>query len=166
MRIDLQDAAAIRAAWASLTDRLAPLESQEFLVQRMATPGVMTRITADEDPLFGPVISFSIAGLPADLLGDIAYRIPPLTDVDVSELISATKASPVLHGHRGATPVHRAALADLIARVSVLADDMPEIASLVLNPANAHPGGVEVLGVEITVAPPARRTDPGRRALT
>jgi len=166
VRIDLQDAAAIRAAWASLTDRLAPLESQEFLVQRMATPGVMTRITADEDPLFGPVISFSIAGLPADLLGDIAYRIPPLTDVDVSELISATKASPVLHGHRGATPVHRAALADLIARVSVLADDMPEIASLVLNPANAHPGGVEVLGVEITVAPPARRTDPGRRALT
>ena len=71
----------------------------------------------------------------------------------------------MLHGHRGATPVHRATLADLIARVSVLADDMPEIASLVLNPANAHPV-VEVLGVEITVAPPARRTDPGRRALT
>ena len=34
----------------------------------------------------------------------------------------------MLHGHRGAAPVHRAALADLIARVSVLADDLPEVA--------------------------------------
>ena len=98
-------------------------------------------VTSDEDPLFGPVIGFSVAGLPTELLDDIAYRIPPLTDVTVSELISSVKAAPVLHGHRGATPVHRAALADLIARVSVLADDLPEVASLVLNPVNAHPGG-------------------------
>ena len=91
----------------------------------MATPGVPCVITSDEDPLFGPVIGFSVAGMPTELLDDIAYRIPPLTDVTVSELISSVKAAPVLHGHRGATPVHRAALADLIARVSVLADDLP-----------------------------------------
>ena len=70
----------------------------------------------------------------------------------------------MLHGHRGATPVHRAALTDLIARVSVLADDLPEVASLVLNPVNAHPGGVEVLGAEIVLAPAPRRADPGRVA--
>ena len=46
----------------------------------------------------------------------------------------------------------RQALADLIARVSVLADDLAEVASLVLNPVNAHPGGVEVLGAEIAVS--------------
>ena len=104
--------------------------------------------------------------MPRELLGDVAYRIPPLTDVNVSELISSIKAAPVLHGHRGTTPVNRAALADLIARVSVLADDMPEIASLSLNPVNAHPGGVEVLGADISIAPAPRRTDPGRRSLT
>jgi hypothetical protein len=62
--------------------------------------------------------------------------------------------------------VHRAALADLIARVSVLADDLPEVASLVLNPVNAHPAGVEVLGAEVVLAPAPRRADPGRRSLT
>ena len=62
--------------------------------------------------------------------------------------------------------MHRAALADLIARVSVISDDMPEIVSMRLNPVNAHPGGVEVLGAEVTVGPMARRTDPGRRSLT
>ncbi|WP_377642161.1 GNAT family N-acetyltransferase [Oryzobacter terrae] len=166
LRIDLRDEAALRAGWDSLTDRLAPLDADRLVVQRMATPGVPVVVTSDEDPLFGPVIGFSVAGLPTELLGDIAYRIPPLTDVTVSELISSVKASPVLHGHRGSAPIHRAALADLIARVSVLADDLPEVASLVLNPVNAHPGGVEVLGAEIVLAPAPRRTDPGRRSLT
>ncbi|GAA4405836.1 bifunctional GNAT family N-acetyltransferase/acetate--CoA ligase family protein [Fodinibacter luteus] len=166
VRVDLRTEAALRAGWDSLTERLAPLDADRLVVQKMATPGVPCVITSDEDPLFGPVIGFSVAGLPTELLGDIAYRIPPLTDVTVSELISSVKAAPVLHGHRGATPVHRAALADLIARVSVLADDLPEVASLVLNPVNAHPGGVEVLGAEIVLAPAPRRADPGRRSLT
>ena len=166
VRVDLRTEGSLRAAWDSLTDRLAPLDADRLVVQKMATPGVPCVVTSDEDPLFGPVIGFSVAGLPTELLGDIAYRIPPLTDVTVSELISSVKAAPVLHGHRGATPVHRAALADLIARVSVLADDLPEVASLVLNPVNAHPGGVEVLGAEVVLAPAPRRTDPGRRSLT
>ncbi len=166
VRVDLVDEASLRAAWASLTERLAPLRADRFVVQKMATTGVACVVTSDEDPLFGPVIGFSVAGLPTELLGDIAYRIPPLTDVTVSELISSVKAAPVLHGYRGQTPVHRAALSDLVARVSVLADDLPEVASLVLNPVNAHPGGVEVLGAEITLAPAPRRIDPGRRSLT
>jgi acyl-CoA synthetase (NDP forming)/RimJ/RimL family protein N-acetyltransferase len=166
VRVDLGDETSLRAAWASLSDRLAPLQADRFVVQKMATTGVACVVTSDEDPLFGPVLGFSVAGLPTELLGDVAYRIPPLTDVTVSELISSVKAAPVLHGYRGRTPVHRAALSDLVARVSVLADDLPEVASLVLNPVNAHPGGVEVLGAEITLAPAPRRIDPGRRSLT
>jgi acyl-CoA synthetase (NDP forming)/RimJ/RimL family protein N-acetyltransferase len=166
VRVDLRTEGSLRAAWESLTERLAPLAADRLVVQKMATPGVPCVITSDEDPLFGPVIGFSVAGMPTELLDDIAYRIPPLTDVTVSELISSVKAAPVLHGHRGATPVHRAALADLIARVSVLADDLAEVASLKLNPVNAHPGGVEVLGAEIVLAPAPRRADPGRRSLT
>jgi acyl-CoA synthetase (NDP forming)/GNAT superfamily N-acetyltransferase len=166
VRVDLGGEQSVREAFASLNERLSPLAAGQLEVQRMATPGVSCVVTADEDPLFGPVVSFGVAGLPTELLDDISHRIPPLTDVAVSELISSVKAAPVLHGHRGSTPVHRAALADLIARVSTMSDDMPEIASLRLNPVNAHPGGVEVLGAEVTVAPTARRADPGRRSLT
>ncbi|MGL4744195.1 MAG: GNAT family N-acetyltransferase [Dermatophilaceae bacterium] len=166
VRVDLADEVALRSAWASLERRRSFLEPGRFIVQRMATPGVSCVIGSDEDPLFGPVIAFSVAGLPTELLGDVAYRIPPLTDVTVSELISSVKAAPVLHGWRGAAPVHRAALADLVARVSVLADDLPEVASLVLSPVNAHAGGVDVLGADVVLAPAPRRADPGRRALT
>ncbi len=166
IRVDLRSEAQVREAFAGLTERLAPLSANSFVVQQMAIPGVSCVVRSDEDPLFGPVVSFSIAGPPTDLLGDIGHRIPPLTDVDVSDLISSVKASPMLHGHRGSTPVHRAALADLIARISVLADNLPEVSSLVLNPVNAHTAGVDVLGAEVVVAPTPRRKDPGRRSLT
>jgi acyl-CoA synthetase (NDP forming) len=166
IRVDLANPAMLKEAFASLNERLAPVAANSFAVQRMATPGVACVVGSDEDPLFGPVVSFSVAGPPTELLDDIGYRIPPMTDVDVSELISSVKASPLLHGHRGAAPVHRAALGDLIARVSVLADDLPEVARLSLNPVNAHPGGIEVLGAEAVLQPPPRRTDPGRRSLT
>jgi acyl-CoA synthetase (NDP forming) len=167
IRVDLRTEGQLRGAFEALNELLTPLSANAFVVQRMAAqPGISCVVRSEEDPLFGPVVSFSIAGAPTELLGDIGHRIPPLTDVDVSDLISSVKASPMLHGHRGAAPVHRAALADLIARVSVLADNLPEVASLVLNPVNAHAGGVEVLGAEVTLSPTPRRKDPGRRTLT
>jgi acyl-CoA synthetase (NDP forming)/RimJ/RimL family protein N-acetyltransferase len=166
MHVDLQTEASVRESFEALSVRLSPMEADTFVVQRMATPGVACVIRTTEDPVFGPVVTFSIAGPPTDLLDDIGYRIPPLTDVDVTDLISSVKASPLLDGYRGAAVADRGALADLIARVSVLADRQPDVASLEINPVIAHPGGVDVLGVEIVVTPSTKRTDAERRALT
>ncbi|MEO5743307.1 MAG: GNAT family N-acetyltransferase [Terracoccus sp.] len=166
VRSDLIDAESVLDAHTSLSQRLGPLGADRFVVQRMAVPGVSCVLRASEDALFGPVVSFSVAGPPTDLLGDIAHRIPPLTDVDVSDLIDGVKAAPLLAGHRGAASVHRAALCDLVARLSVLADDHPELSSVELNPVNAWTGGVDVLGAEITVRPAQLRQDLGRRAMT
>jgi acyl-CoA synthetase (NDP forming)/GNAT superfamily N-acetyltransferase len=166
MHADLQTRRSVRDAFEALSARLSPLDADAFVVQRMGTPGVACVVRTSEDPVFGPLVSFSIAGPPTDLLGDIGYRIPPLTDVDVTDLISSIKAAPLLDGYRGAAVADRGALADLLARVSVLADHQPDVASLEINPVLAHPGGVDVLGVEIVVKPSTKRTDAQRRALT
>jgi acyl-CoA synthetase (NDP forming)/GNAT superfamily N-acetyltransferase len=166
MHVDLQTEASVRDSFEALSARLSPMGADDFVVQRMGTPGVACVVRTSEDPVFGPVVSFSVAGPPTDLLNDIGYRIPPLTNVDVTDLISSVKASPLLDGYRGAPRADRDALADLIARVSVLADRQPDVASLEINPALAHPGGVDVLGVEIVVAPSTKRTDAVRRAMT
>ena len=165
IRVDLRTEATVRESFESLFRRLSPLGADVFVVQRMATPGVACVVRTVEDPVFGPVVSFSVAGPPTDLLDDIGHRIPPLTDVDVADLISSVRASPLLDGYRGAAPADRGALADLIARVSVLADQQTDVASLEINPVIAHPDGVAVLGVEIVVAPATTRMDTGRRAL-
>ena len=166
MHVDLQTEASVRASFEALSARLSPLDADTFVVQRMGTPGVACVVRTSEDPVFGPVVAFSIAGPPTDLLDDIGYRIPPLTDIDVTDLISSVKASPLLDGYHGSAPVDRGALADLIARVSVMADRQPDVTSLEINPVLAHPGGVDVLGVEIVVRPSTKRTDAERRALT
>ncbi|HYO19569.1 MAG TPA: GNAT family N-acetyltransferase [Dermatophilaceae bacterium] len=166
MHVDLQTEASVRDSFEALSVRLAPMGADAFVVQRMGTPGAACVVRTSEDPVFGPVVSFSIAGPPTDLLDDIGYRIPPLTDVDVTDLLSSVKAAPLLDGYRGAPRADRDALSDLIARVSVLADRQPDVASLEINPVLAHPGGVDVLGVEIVVAPSTKRTDAVRRALT
>jgi acyl-CoA synthetase (NDP forming)/RimJ/RimL family protein N-acetyltransferase len=166
VRLDLTGPEAVRTAVRSVRSRLGPIAEGSFLVQKMAPPGVSCVLSSVEDPLFGPVVSFSVAGPPTELLGDIAHRIPPLTDVDVSDLISAVRAAPLLNGHRGAMPVHRAALSDLVARLSCLADDLPEVDHVLLNPVNAWTGGVDVLDAEISIHAAMTRKDADKRVMT
>ena len=165
VRLDLHNRSAVRSAYTTLDDRLRPLHANRLVVQRMATPGIPCVISSVEDPLFGPVVSFALAGPPREVMGDIGYRIPPLRTGDVRDLIGSVRAAPLLRGHGGRPPVDPVALEDVIARVSMIAEQLPEVVSLELNPVNTHEDGIEVLGASITVAPSTARTDRGRRAL-
>jgi len=137
-----------------------------MLVQHMAPTGVAVEITSTEDPLFGPVVSFGVSGVATDLLGDRAYRIPPLTDVDVDDLISTPRAAPLLEGKSGGMDVDRSALRDLLSRVGRLSDDLPQVCRLVLRPVLVAPTGLAVVGARIQVARPLARVDaPARRLL-
>ncbi len=143
-----------------------PAVSRGFVVQPMARPGVPVTVHAMEDPLFGPVISFGLAGDASELLGDMSHRIPPLTDVDVSDLVRSVRAAPRLFGYRGTPALDVPALEDLLGRVSRLADDLPEVAELELFPVLVGQVGVSVLAASARLAPPPGRTDRGtRRAL-
>lgn len=151
----------------TLTERgLASAESSQIAVQRSAPSGTAVTISSSEDPLFGPVVTFGVAGVPTDLLADVAHRFPPLRTGDIEDMVSGIKSAPLLEGYRGAEPVDATALHDLIARVSVLADDHPEVASMILNPVIAHAQGVAVLGAHIHLARAQTRADTNRRTLS
>ena len=156
----LEDLADMRAHLAG-ADAAAGL-----VVQAMAPVGVACVVRTTEDPLFGPVVEFGVGGPPTELLGDVARRIPPLREGDVADLVRSVRAAPLLFGHRGAEPVDTDALEDVLARVSVLADDLPEVAELELNPVVVSARGAAVLSARIRLAPPVGRTDSDRRQLT
>lgn len=166
IRTGLRHPKAVGAAYRDLDALVRPLGAEGIALQQMAPSGVAVEINTSEDALFGPVVGFGVAGLPVDLLGDVAHRFPPLTDVDIVDMVGSIKAAPMLDGYRGAMPVDHAALHDLIARVSVLADDHPELAHVRLNPVMAHQDGIEVLGARVHVAPAPTRTDAERRAMS
>ncbi|WP_174537765.1 bifunctional acetate--CoA ligase family protein/GNAT family N-acetyltransferase [Micromonospora chalcea] len=161
VRLDLADAAALRRAYAEM----APMFGAEVLVQPMVAPGVACVVELVEDPAFGPVVGFGLGGVATELLGDRAWRAVPLTDRDAAELVDEPRAAPLLHGHRGAAPVDRAALVDLLVRVGRLADEQPRVRSLTLNPVLARPDGISVLHATVRTGAEVARPDTGPRRL-
>ncbi|MDF2847248.1 MAG: family N-acetyltransferase [Oerskovia sp.] len=135
-----------------------------FEVQRMADAGVACVVRSTEDQLFGPVVSFGLAGDAVDLLGDVSYGVPPLTDVDVATMVRSIRAAPRLFGYMGAPVADTAALEDLLARMSLMADELPELRSVELYPVVVAEHGAAVLGARVQVAG-AQRADTLRRAL-
>jgi acyl-CoA synthetase (NDP forming) len=87
------------------------------------------------------------------LLGDRTLRILPLTDEDGHELVRSLRGSPLLFGYRGRPQVDVEALEDLIHRVARLAEGVPEVAEMDLNPVIVSEHGVIAVDVKIRVAP-------------
>ncbi|KAE8764198.1 GNAT family N-acetyltransferase [Georgenia thermotolerans] len=166
VRLDVADADALREAMGHMRARARHVlgRATAFEVQAMAPPGVACVVRGAEDDLYGPVVSFGLGGDATELLGDVSYRIPPLTARDVSEMVRSVRAAPRLLGHRGLPPTDVAALEDVVARVSMLTDDLPEVAEVVLNPVIVGEEGVQIASAVVTIAHPLRQ-DAGRRAL-
>jgi acyl-CoA synthetase (NDP forming) len=134
------------------------------VVQPMLTGGVEVLVGVVQEPVFGPLVVFGLGGVATEVLGDHAARLTPLTDTDTGELIHGVHAAPLLLGHRGTPPVDTAALAGILLRVSRLADELPEVTDIDLNPVIARHDGVRAVDARIRVSP-ARPRDPFLRRL-
>ncbi|MGC4963763.1 GNAT family N-acetyltransferase [Gordonia sp. DT101] len=161
-RLDLPDATAVVTAFAELSE----LTGDRVLhIQKMAPKGIGTMIRVRDDRSFGSLISFGLSGRTFDLLGDHGYRAIPLSALDASDLIDEPRSSALLRGYAGEPPVDRAALADLLLRISTLVEDIPEVREVVLDPILASPDGAAVLTALIRVGPVPTRADTGPRRL-
>ncbi len=163
VRLDLRTPAEVAGAYEELAaafgDRL-----QRVLVQPMQAGGVETIVGVVQEPVFGPLVVFGLGGVATDVLADRSARLTPLTDADADAMISAVRAAPLLLGQGGSPAVDTAALAGVLLRVSRLADDLPGVAELDLNPVIARPDGVYPVDVRVRVAPATAR-DPFLRQL-
>jgi acyl-CoA synthetase (NDP forming) len=104
--------------------------------------------------VFGPLVAHGPGGTMAELIGDAGFRLAPLTDADADELVQSGKAGLLVRGYRGAPPADGRALADVVLRVARLADDLPEVAELDLNPVIARPDGCVVVDARARIGPP------------
>ena len=88
VRLDLSGDAELTEAYRSITERLGTLgrHNVSIEVQAMAPTGAACVVTGLEDELYGPIVGFGMAGDAVELLDDVAFRIPPLTDADVANL--------------------------------------------------------------------------------
>ena len=130
------------------------------IVQQYLKGGTELLAGAVQDPVFGPLVAFGPGGVFAELIGDATFRIAPLTDVDAEELVTGGKAGHLVAGFRGSPPADAGSLTDLVHRLGRLAEDVPEVSELDVNPVIAGPDGCVAVDARVRL-----RSRPSDRAL-
>jgi acyl-CoA synthetase (NDP forming)/RimJ/RimL family protein N-acetyltransferase len=163
--LGLEGEEAVRAGWDELARRVAAggREWAGVVVQPLVGAGADVLVGAVADPDLGPVVGVGMGGRQAGLAGDVAFALVPLTDLEVDDLLLASAGVRAwLDGTRGAAPLDRPALRDLVLRFSRLLENVPEVAEADLNAVRVTAAGVHVLDARVRIAP---RPEP-RRAKT
>ncbi|WP_373023649.1 bifunctional acetate--CoA ligase family protein/GNAT family N-acetyltransferase [Streptomyces yangpuensis] len=165
VRLDLTNEAELRRSYEELADALGKPAELQPVIQAMVPRGVDTVVRSVIDPAAGAVLSFGLAGVASELLGDTAHRLVPATDRDAAGLIRSIRAAPLLFGWRGSDPVDTPALEEVLLRLSRLVDDHPEVIGVCLEPVVVAVEGTSVLSATVRVAHPPARGDLGPRTL-
>ena len=151
VRLGLADAAAVRSAFAALTDSLG---AGPVLVQAQAERGVELVLGATRDPTFGPLVLCGLGGIWMETLHDVALRLAPIDASEATAALAELRGGALLDGARGAPGVERAALAALLAKLSVAVARAPWCAELDLNPVIARGNRFVIVDARLRVATP------------
>jgi acyl-CoA synthetase (NDP forming)/RimJ/RimL family protein N-acetyltransferase len=151
VELDLRGPAEVRAAVDRLSGRFGD-HLAGVILQPMITGGTELIIGVVQEPVFGPLVVFGLGGVATEVLGDHVARLAPLTSEDADEMIHSIRAAPLLLGHRGSPPADLAALRDTLLRISRLADDLPQVAELDLNPVIARADGAFAVDTRVRVS--------------
>ena len=139
----------VGAAYQQVTTAVPDAEGA--LVQEYVAGDHEVLIGMVEDLNFGPLVVFGLGGVFVELIGDVAFRIHPLTDVDAAEMIQDVKSARLLEGYRGSDPGDVDAVEDALLRVSAMIEDLPEIVEMDLNPVKVRPPGQGVAVVDARI---------------
>ncbi|MEV4261183.1 acetate--CoA ligase family protein [Kribbella sp. NPDC049584] len=123
-------------------------------VQKMLVTGGDVQeviVGAVTDPTFGKVVAFGLGGVLVEVLKDVTFRLAPLTAGEARAMVDGIGAHEMLEGVRGARPVDKEAVGDLIKRLSDLVTDFPQFAEVDLNPVLAGPDGATAVDFRIIV---------------
>lgn len=157
VRLNLRSAEAVRQAFRDMRETLeAAGRVDEMLgvtVQPMAGDGAEVMIGMTEDPSFGPLVAFGLGGVMVELLGDVVFRITPLSDKDAWSMVKGIRGYRILDGYRNLPVRDQEALVEMLLRIGRLVDEVPQIAEMDLNPVKVYDNGkgAEALDVRIMV---------------
>src|SRR5215831_18742443 len=153
--LDLHDAAAVRAAFASIQSAFtAEGAFQGVSVQTMIKfSGYELILGSSTDPQFGPVMVFGLGGQLVEVLRDRTHALPPLTTTLARRVMENTRIFQALKGVRGRKSVDMDKLEELLVRFSELVIENPRIADIEINPLLAGPDVLLALDARVILHP-------------
>ena len=123
-----------------------------ILVQQMAPEGRETIVGLTRTPRMGALVMFGLGGVYVEVLRDVVLRLAPLRDTDADAMIREVKMVKLLEGVRGEPARDLAALADVLLRVSQLAERHPRIAEMDINPLLALESGAVAVDARVQLS--------------
>jgi acetyltransferase len=164
VKLGIADAASAHAAYREMLAQIKSMRPgaviQGVLVSPMANPGVEIIVGTVRDDVFGAMVMVGLGGVITELFNDVVYRPAPVSAADAASMLDELKAAPLLQGFRGSPSADVPALAALIARISKIADGLPDVGEIELNPVIVHPEGQ---GVTIADALIVRERNPQKQ---
>jgi acyl-CoA synthetase (NDP forming)/GNAT superfamily N-acetyltransferase len=164
VRLNLGDPAVVEAAYQAIATAVGQ-PSPPVLVQPMAEAGLELVAGVVHDPVFGSVVMLGLGGVHTEIFADRALRLLPVTDTDAARMWRSLRAAPLLTGYRGQPAADTAAVEDLMMRLGRLAEDLPELAELDLNPVLVGPRGLIAVDVKLRLAAVGFEPDAALRTL-
>ena len=153
--VGLENVADVRAGFEQLVNNAKQYNSNVSIhgvqVQQMLKGGQEVMVGAVTDASFGKMIAFGLGGVLVEVMKDITFRMGPVSETEALAMLDSIAAAEVLRGVRGGKGVDRAALADIISKVSRLVTDFPEIHEVDLNPIFATDTGASAVDVRIVL---------------
>ena len=153
--VGLKTAAEVRLAFERLVKNARSYKKnaaiQGVQVQQMVTGGREVLVGAVSDPSFGKLVAFGLGGVLVEVMKDITFRLAPVSKKDALAMLDSVSGAEILRGVRGAKGVDRAALADIIQKVSQLVNDFPEILEVDLNPIFVTDKGARAVDLRVVV---------------
>jgi acyl-CoA synthetase (NDP forming) len=113
-----------------------------ILVQQMVPSGREFIAGIVRDQAFGPLVMFGLGGVLVEVLRDVVFRVVPIGRTEAADMLAGIRGAALLDAVRGAPPVDREKLEDLLLRLSCLASEFPDIEEVDINPLIATPDGV------------------------
>jgi hypothetical protein len=104
-----------------LVEHAKRMAAERLLVQRMEQGLAEAIVGYRDDPVVGPLVLVGAGGVLAELYGDVAIDMAPVTEAQAKAMIERVKGLAIVRGYRNLPPGDVAALARAVAALSRLA---------------------------------------------
>lgn len=156
VKVGLQDADGVVAAFHEIVANAQAAVPEARIagvaVQHMAPAGTEVIVGVTTDPQFGPVVMFGLGGIMVEVLKDVTFRVVPLEERDAAQMIEEIKGKAILDGVRGQPPLDKAAVRNVLLKVSEFVMSNPDVRELDLNPLLVYPQGAIAVDARIVIA--------------
>jgi acetate---CoA ligase (ADP-forming) len=136
--LDIKDIPSVFIGYTHLTDHIKLVMPDAHIdgvhLQSQVAAGQEVIIGSVRDPLFGPLMMFGSGGVEVEGLKDVAFALAPLNQAEAQEMLRKTWAGRKLKGFRNIPAVDEDSVLDVLIKLSLLADEHPEIEEIEINP--------------------------------